>query len=59
MESGAQAWMAHIHGMDEIAAIALPVEVRQENRVSHLSGILNRVQRHQCSEAYCLRTATR
>lgn len=32
--------------------------VRQENRVSHLSGILNRVQRHQCSEAYCLRTAT-
>jgi hypothetical protein len=42
------------HRMDEIAAIALPVD-GQENRVSHLSGILNRVQRHQCSEAYCLR----
>jgi hypothetical protein len=40
--------------MGEIAAIALPVD-GQENRGSHLSGILNRVQRHQCSEAYCLR----
>lgn len=42
------------HKMDEIAATALPVD-GPENRVSHLSGILNRVQRHQCSEAYCLR----
>jgi len=42
------------HRMGEIAAIALPVD-GQENRGSHLSGILNRVQRHQCSEAYCLR----
>ncbi|KAH0826840.1 hypothetical protein AYO21_07253 [Fonsecaea monophora] len=27
----------------------------QQNELEHLSAVVNRVQRHQCSEAYCLR----
>jgi hypothetical protein len=42
--------------VDEIAAVALPLD-RQENRVSHLSAIVNRVQRHVCArptaQGYC------
>jgi ATP-dependent DNA helicase PIF1 len=39
----------------ELPPIALPSGL-QENTETYLTSILNRVQIHQCSEAYCLRT---
>ncbi|OXV07313.1 hypothetical protein Egran_04923 [Elaphomyces granulatus] len=43
---------------DEGSAISLPHSV-QDNNIGHLSAILNRVQRHHCSDTYCLRKEKR
>ena len=40
-------------GPDERSPIALPF-TEQENSFLHLSSIINRVQRHKCTEQYCL-----